>query len=321
MAKIVIIGASCAGHAVATGLREMLQDHSVTLVTQERYPVYDRRRLLEFAGGFLKEKDLFLCASDFYQKRNIDFLKECKVSLVNTNKKNIQFRNRESLEYDFLVICSGRSFLLPEIPGIKKNGVFALDSLNDGKDFQQKASGGDAVCIVGRSAAAERFAQILTEKQKKEVKLISAELVAEVLVAEPAKVSATQSLEPLVSPEVKAYASALGHIERIQSCVVEIIGESAVQAVKLNEGKIIGASAVVYMDALKSNIDFLKNADISIKDDLIEVDEGMRTRLSDVFACGAVCLRQNAAPREKLWEDVVEEARVVVENLMQSLGS
>ncbi len=320
MAKIVIIGASCAGHAVATGLREMRQDHSVTLVTQERYPVYDRRRIFEFAGGSLKEKDLFLCASDFYQKRNIDFLKECKVSSVNTNKKNIQFKNRENLEYDFLVICSGRSFLLPEIPGIKKNGVFTLDSLNDGKDFQQKASGGDVVCIVGSGAAAERFAQILTQRHKKEVKLILAQLAAEVPVAEPALSAATQNPGPVISSEAKAYLPAPGHIERIQSCVIEIIGESAVQAVKLSGGKIIGASAVVYMDALKSNIDFLKNADISIKDDLIEVDEGMRTRLSNVFACGAVCLRQNAAPGEKLWEDVVEEARVVVENLVQELG-
>ncbi|MFA5119135.1 MAG: FAD-dependent oxidoreductase [Candidatus Omnitrophota bacterium] len=319
MARIVIIGASCAGHAVATGLREMRQDCSVTLVTQEKYPAYDRRRLLEFAGGSLKEKDLFLCASDFYRQKNIDFLKECKVSSVNTNKKTVHFKNRDNLEYDFLVICSGRSFILPEIPGIKKNGVFRLSSLSDGKDFQQYGS--DAVCIVGASAAALRFAQILSEKQKNEVKLISAQLVAEAPVAEPALAAAAQSLEPPVVPGAKAYPQAWSHLERIQSGVVEIIGESAVQAVKLSAGKIIGASAVVYMDALKSNIDFLKNADISINDDLIEVDEGMRTRLSSVFACGAVCARRNASRGEKLWEEALVESRAVVENLIKELGS
>jgi NAD(P)H-nitrite reductase large subunit len=318
MAKIVIIGASCAGHAVATGLREVLQDFSVTLVTQEKYPAYDRRRLLEFAGGSLKEKDLFLCTSDFYRQKNIDFLKECKVASVNTNKKTVHFKSGDNLGYDFLVICSGRSFILPEIPGIKKNGVFRLSSLSDGRDFQQYAS--DAVCIVGRSAAAQRFAQILSEKQK-EVRLISAELVAEAPVAELSFAAAAQSLEPLVVPAGKADQQAWSRLERIQSGVIEIIGESAVQAVKLSAGKIIGASAVVYMDALKSNIDFLKNADISINDDLIEVDEGMRTRLSNVFACGAVCPRRNAALGEKPWEEVLVESRVVVESLIKELGS
>ncbi|MFA6216584.1 MAG: NAD(P)/FAD-dependent oxidoreductase [Candidatus Omnitrophota bacterium] len=320
MAKIVIVGASCAGHAVATRLREMRQDCQVILVTEEKYPVYDRRRLLDFAAGSIKEKDLFLCANDFYQQRNIDFFKDSKVSSINTNKKTIHFKNRESLEYDFLVICSGRNFLLPEIPGVKKNGVFRLYSLSDSKNFHQYGSG-DSVCIVGSGLSAERFALELAAKQKKEVKLISVELLHEARVTEPALAATAHNPDLLVSQEASGQPEASAHVERIQSRVIEIIGESSVQAVKLSEGKIICASSVVFMDELKSNIDFLKNADIAIKDDFIEVDAGMRTCLQNVFACGTVCMRQDAARGVKTWEEVIAESKRVVESLIQALGN
>ncbi len=292
MLRIAIIGASIAGHTVAVSLREKNKNCSLTLITEEPHPLYDRRRLSEYLAGRIEEKDIFLYSEEAYKQNEITFIKENKVIGINTHKGLIYSKDRSNIEYDFLVICSGRSFSLPEIPGIRKSGVFRLYSFADFKGFFTHLIS-EPVCLVGSNEFAFNLACAIAAKNK-EVKLIS-------------QINFKHS-----PPSPK--------IEIIESQLMEIIGESGAQAVRFKEGKIIGTSLVAFMDGLKSNIEFLKNTDIEVHNDLICVDEGMRTNLNNVFACGSVCSRRDEAPTLKSWDDIIGEGRCLASNLTQMLG-
>ncbi|MCX5708345.1 MAG: FAD-dependent oxidoreductase [Candidatus Omnitrophica bacterium] len=107
-------------------------------------------------------------------------------------------------------------------------------------------------------------------------------------------------------------------VEVINSEVVEIIGDSGVQAIKLKEGKIIGVSWAGVMSPARPCTDFLKDSNIELIDGAIAVDENMRSSIPDIFACGAVCLRRGETPRIKTWEDSLAEGLSVAENILKS---
>lgn len=155
MKKIVIIGASVSGHSLALGLRENDLSSGITLISDENYPAYDRLRLPDFISGIILEKDLFLCDENFYQQHSINFLKNKKVISINTQKKLVYFKEKGSIEYDLLVIASGRSPVLPDIPGAKKEGVFRLYNLDDAKDLLKRYIS-ESICIIGSNSLADR---------------------------------------------------------------------------------------------------------------------------------------------------------------------
>lgn len=286
MKKIVIIGSSVAGHTVALTLRELNKDCQIILINEENYFCYDKRRFFDLLAGGLKEKDLILANDKTYKENNIEFIKDAKVTTVNTDRGIVYLKNREAVSFDSLVIASGKKFIPSQIPGAKKEGVFCLYSLSDSKKFLDY-SVRDSVCIVGSSVWAVGVANALSLKNK-DIRLVSTN---------------------------GSNAGLSQNVEVINSSISEIIGESQVQAVKLAVGKIIAVSAVIFMDELKSNVDFLKNTDIELLEGSIFVDENMRTNLPNVFAVGSVCVSKDQGGKIKSWEDVESESRFLANSL------
>jgi len=289
--RIVIIGGSAAGHNAAIKLRQKYQDAGITLISEEAYPFYDRRKLLDYWAGKIKEKELFLLSQDSYGQQNINFIKDAKVVSVNPARRSVSYKldeKRTSLDYDFLVVASGRKTPLPEIEGINKTGVFRFEGLADFKELKSAVML-DAVCLIGTNSFTPKIIEAVTSKQI-EVKLITED--------------PQENLPPAV--------------EVINSSVVELIGDSGVQAIKLKEGKIIGVSWAAVMNPARPSTDFLKESNIELSDGAIVVDENMRSSIVDIFACGAVSLRRGETPRIKTWEDSMAEGSSIAENILNS---
>ncbi len=289
--NVVIIGASIAGHSVATGLKQKCPDISVTLITEEPYPLYDRRKLFDFLCGSAKEKDLMLATQESYEKKGIVFLKEHKAVSVGAVRKQVTCKYKEtrgSVDYDYLVSCSGRKAVMPEVEGIHKEGVYQLNGLADYKTLKTHLLT-DPVCLIGEAEYGAVLARMLQGAQR-EVKLIRE--------TKPADFQATETCE------------------LINSQVVELIGESGVQAIKLREGKIIGTSLPVFIpSATKSNVDFAKDIGLEIINDAVAVDATMRTTVPDVYACGTVCGRLEVPAAPKDWDNVAREGAFVAETI------
>jgi len=309
--KTVIIGCSIAGHTVANLLRAENPQASITIISDEAYPLYDRRKLLDYWAGKLKEKELFLSSFDAYQQQAITFLKDCKAVAVNPSRRTVSYKKddaRQSIEYDYLVIASGRRTERPDIEGINKTGVFTFDSLADFKELKSCVTE-DAVCLLGKNPFVEKISALLTSRGI-EVKLFPGTPQEGVLADSP-ETGTPPDQEPAAASDSTCA------VEEINSEIVEIIGESGVQAIKLKEGKIIGVSWVGLTLPLQPNIDFLKDTGIELAHGAIAVDEAMRTSFANIFACGSVCLRRSESPRQKTWEEVEAEAMLVVGQLIQ----
>ena len=293
MKKIVIIGASVAGHNLALNLRQKDKDFSISLISDENCLLYDKNKLIDFVSGRVKENDLFLAGADVYQNNNINFVSGKKVNVVNTDRKQVYFKEKGSVEYDFLVIASGRRVVLPEIPGAKKDGVFVLNTLEDYKKFINSIIR-ETVCVVGSDERALNLAKAINAKFKVEVKLISQKPFDASLLVEG--------------------------IEVVNLTVKEIIGEGCVQAVKLSDGRAIGVCAVLFLESLKSNIEFMKNTALEISADKIIVGDNFRTNIENIFACGTVCAKKDNLEIIKCTDEVINESSYLSDVLIKLKG-
>ncbi|RJP29746.1 MAG: hypothetical protein C4533_01805 [Candidatus Omnitrophota bacterium] len=296
MKKIIIVGCSVSGHTAAVNLKNKSDKFEVSIITEENYPFYDRRKLTELISGNInEEKELFVCEEEFYRKSNINFLKDSAVVSANISKKQLSLKDKQaSLNFDYLVVASGQKPVVPEIPGSRKTGVFSFYSLQDAKDITAYFID-EQICLVGLNDVSLHLSEALAAKYQTGVKIISE-----------------------VAPS-QAQALPVG-VEVIQSKPQEIIGEGQVQAVKLYSGKIIAASAVIFTDSRQANVGFLKNCGIETIDSRLAVDDLMRTSNKDIFACGSVASRRDAFQAEKTWEDCLNDGINLAENLIKITG-
>jgi NAD(P)H-nitrite reductase large subunit len=264
MAHVVIIGASCAGHTVAASVKQKKPGCSVTVVSQNAFLPCDKRRLLEYFSGKAREKDISLCAPDFYEKNNIRFLKETRVMGLNPVRKTVQLKHdekRESIGYDIAVICTGMEVVVPEVIGSHKEGVFFFDSL---KDFKAARSAviSDTVSLWGEWNERAKVLCRYFGAEKIEVKFIG---------------------------ERPADAADFPGVEFIASEIVELIGETGIQAIKFKEGKIIGTSLLVVTGPARPATGFLKETPVKLDGDgFVSLDEKLMSSCNDVYACGSV---------------------------------
>ncbi|MGE5308209.1 MAG: FAD-dependent oxidoreductase [Deltaproteobacteria bacterium] len=277
--KVVIIGSSVAGFSVAEQLRAKNKNCSITILTEEAFLPYDRRKLVGYFGGTVKEKELFLNHPDYYGRENIVVSREMEAMAINCDRRKISVRNkedrRESVEYDQLVIASGMKVVPPEINGCHKEGVFTFTSLGDVKAAKNCVVSGPIVFYGGWSPVTRAFAEMLIS-QKKEAKFIGV-------------------------PNADVPAG----IEQINSEIVEMIGESGIQAIKFKEGKIIGSSFLVCAGPVVSSTEFLDETDVKRDNGYVVVDEKCATNRPNIFACGSVTGKANS------WEEAVSQAAII----------
>lgn len=104
-------------------------------------------------------------------------------------------------------------------------------------------------------------------------------------------------------------------------CVTEVIGEGKeLKAIKLSNGKAIGASLVVFAPHPLPASSFLKESGVMTSTGgHVIVGKDLRTNLENIFACGAVARQEESQEKEKSWEDSCGEGLSVAESLISLL--
>jgi NAD(P)H-nitrite reductase large subunit len=251
------------------------------VISEETALPYKRNLLIDYLSGNIQEGELFLCAADFYEKNRVRFLKNSKAIRVDARKQQVVLKDNK-ISYDYLVISTGTRVNIPDIPGNSKDGVYAFYALEDIQKARQQLILGDTVCVVGDADLCLRLSQAIVSKEKR-AKIISS--------LRPESFIATDKAEWLENLEV-----------------IEIIGEGAeLKALKLNNGKVIGTSLVMFVGNYLPNTDFLKESGIKADEGYICVDEAMRTNIENIFACGSASKIENQPVKSKSWEDTVRE--------------
>jgi nitrite reductase (NADH) large subunit len=262
--KIVIVGGGIAGLSAAQGAREISKSADIKLICAENRLPYYRPRICEVFSGLDPEK-LVVKNEQWFSDNAIDTVFGT-VNAVDTDGKFVTLGDGSRLPYDKLIIATGANGNLPKVPGSDADNVLAMRYLSD-TDRVRRYPG--AVVIIGGGLLGLEAAWHLSREGRPVTvvdrggHLLSRQLDQEAgaffrKVAEDAGVRIVLN----------------GNLERIDGGQVILEG-----------GTVLNAQVILFAAGIKPEVSLGQALGLKINRAII-VDDGMRTSMADVYACG-----------------------------------
>jgi NADPH-dependent 2,4-dienoyl-CoA reductase/sulfur reductase-like enzyme len=169
--KFVIIGGDAAGMSAASRARRNNPDLEVVVLEQTEDVSYSACGMpYNIADPFREIDDLVVRpAQVFREKQGIDLRTGHRVLSIDRSAKTIAGRKESGeefqVDYDKLLIATGASPIMPDLPGFDLPGVLALKSLEHGRLIKAFISGGQVrvAVIIGMGYIALEMSEALRD--------------------------------------------------------------------------------------------------------------------------------------------------------------
>ena len=310
MEHIVIIGNGISGVTAARHIRKN-SDHKITIVSAEAKYFFSRTALMYVYMGHMKFEHTQPYENWFWDKNNIH-LKEGYVSILNTDKKTLQFKDSSLISYDKLIIATGSKPNKFGWPGQDLEGVMGMYHKQD-LDNLEKHAPNKEVCkravIVGGGLIGIELAEMLRSRKIPVTFLVrEASFWNGILPAQESE---------MVNEHIKEH-----HIDlRLSTNLKEIKSDEngKVKSIIIEEtGEEIFCDVVGLTAGVTPNIDFLKDSKIDIKRGVL-VNRFLETNIPDVYAIGDCAEQHEAIGQRRNIEAVWYTGRMMGETLAQTI--
>lgn len=274
--KYLIIGSSHAGLSALDAIRTQDEEGAITLVSRENAPPYSPTILPYVVSGDVKSENLSLRDPDYFERRNVTFLKNDAVVSVDTTKKTVKLASGEAIAYEKLLIATGAGAAIPPFPGINDVPYQVLRTLEDAKNIRADMEKAKSAIVLGAGLIAMHSAENLAHAGL-EVTVVVRRQVSLFAYFDGAAAKMIQNVFAAHGVRI-----ALGHgIKKIAP------GKNGGVVVTLQSGEELTADLLHLATGVKPRVSFLEGAGIEV-DQGILVDSLMRTNIADVWAAGDV---------------------------------
>ncbi|MBI5101244.1 MAG: NAD(P)/FAD-dependent oxidoreductase [Nitrospirae bacterium] len=303
MMRHIIIGGSIAGISAAMEIRRSDAGALITMVSKEKPGAYYRPMI-----PYLIEKDGIdiTFTDDPAKKYGIENIFEMATG-IDAEAKEVALSSGDKLGYDRLLIAAGSGPVIPAIPGLDGDGVFALRTREDALGIKAAAKGkGDAVILGGGFVGTK--AAIALRHLGLGVTII--EQQGQIL---PGRLDARGSA-------IVADAMRAAGIEIITGDLIsEVIRDGgAVVSVRLSSGRTVKAGLVIVAAGSRPNVGVLRNSGIKTGRGVL-INEMLQTNFPDIYAAGDVVehadLITGMPAVSALWGNAEEMGRLAGKNM------
>jgi NADPH-dependent 2,4-dienoyl-CoA reductase/sulfur reductase-like enzyme len=233
-----------------------------------------------------------------------------EVVAIDRAAKSAKMADGEVIEYDKLVLATGSTPVIPKwLKGGDKKNVYTVPKDRIYLDeMKEKLAGAHRVVVIGAGFIGVEFSDEFA-KHGHEVVLV--EKLSHILAL---------AFDPELSEKIETLLKDRGVNVRTGTGVTEIIGDDTVKGVKLENGDVIDADAVVLSMGYLPNSGLARESGIYVDESgFIAVDEYMRTHEPDVFAIGDCAQKRDFVTRRRvptmLASTACAEARIAGMNL------
>lgn len=246
----VIVGASLAGVRTALDLRKEGYEGPITLIGDELAKPYDRPPLSKgYLAGEVTSASLSLCLDEDISNNDINLITGVAAEKLNTEQQRVGLSNGDSVGYDRLVVATGASCLRP--PWYRPiAGVHELRTVDDAEALRVTLQQVRSLVVVGGGFIGTEVAATAR----------SMGLHVTMVLRESAP------LVPVLGDKVAEAISALhkGHGVNIRphSDVEAFLGEDSVTGIRLSDGTVIAAEAVLVAVGVKPQVEWLEGTDL-----------------------------------------------------------
>jgi len=304
---VVIIGGSTAGLTAAITSRRHYPDKKVLIIRKEEKVLIPCG--IPYIFGTLGSYEKNLISDKTLVKNGIELLVD-EVTDIQCENKTVITLNERRVEYDRLVIATGSKALLPNIPGIDKNGIFVIKKdvgyLNT---LHRALDNAKNVVIIGSGFIGVELAEECKKNREIDVKILARH-----------QHCLRTPYDKEFSIEAEGYLQKEGIEILSEESVEAFLGDGKVREVRLSSGKVIPADLVIIGIGCIANIGLAVNAKLKIGSaNAISVNRYMQTSDENIFSCGD-CTEKTSffdgkPSKLKLASIATTEARIAGANL------
>ena len=304
---VVIIGAGHAGGMTAISLRQQKYQGSITLIGEENFLPYQRPALSKgFLAGEIEEKRLYLKSQDYFDKNNINIIRNCEVVAIDRNNKTVSLENQKQLGYEKLIIATG-SIVNKLKTSSRETDLYYLRTIKDSLKIREKLRNKNKITIIGAGYIGLEIASIATKKNL-EVSVLELE---------------NRVMGRVVSAEVSDFFQKKHQSEGVEfkfnTSITDIEDRGKQKRIICSDGSFLNTDVVIIGVGIKPNIELAKSSGLKC-DNGILVDANGQTSDPHIFAVGDCSNHPNNIFKQRLRLESVQNAVEQAKSIAASIA-
>ena len=311
----LIVGGGAAGENAAEELRRQGYRGGIVILSDVPETPVDRPNLSkDYLAGKAQPDWIPLRGAEWYAERDIELIRNTRVSRVDTKSHAVHTEDGETYRYDKLLLATGGTpRTLTNVPGFDAHGVFLLRTLEDSNRIIAAAIPDAKAVLVGASFIAMEVASSLRARQ------------VDVTVVAPESLPFERSFGTAVGELFRQAHEANGVQFRLNNGVKRINPANAAEkmSVELSSGETVTADFVVIGVGVRPATDFLRDSglELNAKDQSVLVDSHLRTTEPDIYAAGDIArYDEGKGKRTRIehWRVAQQHGMVAARNMLKS---
>jgi nitrite reductase (NADH) large subunit len=269
---IVVVGNGPVGMRL---VRELLQRDAaqrVVVYGEEQHEPYNRVQLSAWLAG---DVDWNALAQPLEQRADarVEQRMGLRIDAIDRQDHVVIDSVGAAQPYDKLVLATGSSPFVPNIPGTGLAGVFTFRDLDDAYRLMARRVRSHRTVVLGGGLLGIEAARGMQPGN------------TQVTIVEHADRLLGRQLDEDGSARLQQDIEALGIRVVIGDGVAEICGDTRVEGVRLRSGRLLSCDTLIVATGIRSNTELAKEAKLAFGRG-IQVDDRMRTSDPDIYAIG-----------------------------------
>jgi len=276
--EYVIVGGGLAAAAAVDGIREVDEEGTIAVLTDESEPPYHRPPLSkEYLQTPEAPRDLLYVkpAGWFESQKGVTLFTRTRADRLDPERLAVTTESGETLEGSRILLATGgRARTLP-IQGLGMKGIQTLRTVEDAEKIRREAPGSRGVALIGAGFVGMELAATLRK------------LDVDPFVIDVADRVWTGVFPPPLSRFLQRYFEERGVRFLLGREVAALDGEERVRRVVLADGSEVPIDLVVVGVGIQPNEQLAREAGLAVQDGVI-VDSYCETTAGHVYAAGDV---------------------------------
>jgi nitrite reductase (NADH) large subunit len=276
---IIVVGNGMVGYKFCERLVSKSSGFQIIVFGEESRRAYDRVHLSEYFNGKSSD-DLSMSSETWYADNDIKLYLGDPIQEINRSEKTIHSLKGLTLKYDYLVLATGSSAFVPDIPGIEKEGVFVYRTIDDLELIKAYAAQAKSGVVMGGGLLGLEAAKALIDLG-----------ITETHVIEFAPRLMPRQIDSAGSGMLQSKLKQLGLNIHLNKSTLEIAGEHKIESLKFNDDTSLAVDMLVISAGIRPRDELAKLAGLHVGTrGGIVVNETMQTSDESIFAIGECAL-------------------------------
>jgi NADPH-dependent 2,4-dienoyl-CoA reductase/sulfur reductase-like enzyme/nitrite reductase/ring-hydroxylating ferredoxin subunit len=270
--RVVIVGGGAAGFSAAEMLRREGFGCSITMVSTDDTPPYDRPNCSkDYLAGNAPEEWMPLRPAEFYSENGIDLRLTTEVAAIDARGRTVSLADGKTLPFDKLLLATGAEPIRLDVPGANAPNVHLLRSLADSRAIIERAKGAKRAVVLGASFIGLEAAAALRARE------------VEVHVAAPERAP----LERIFGAEMAQFVRILHEEHGVTFHMEQKAAAIDGRRVRLESGQTLDADLVIVGIGVRPRMALAERAGLQT-DRGVSVNEYLQTSAPDIYAAGDI---------------------------------